>query len=44
MTDLHAPDTFLIEPLVRAALAEDLGRAGDITSALTIPADSTATG
>jgi nicotinate-nucleotide pyrophosphorylase (carboxylating) len=27
----------LIEPIVRAALAEDLGRAGDITSIATIP-------
>ncbi|HEX2761288.1 MAG TPA: nicotinate-nucleotide diphosphorylase (carboxylating), partial [Rhizomicrobium sp.] len=33
----------LIEPQVRAALEEDLGRAGDITSTLTIPADSSAT-
>lgn len=31
------PD-FLIEPAVRAALAEDLGRAGDITTNATIPA------
>jgi nicotinate-nucleotide pyrophosphorylase (carboxylating) len=31
------PD-FLIEPIVRAALLEDLGRAGDITSAACIPA------
>jgi nicotinate-nucleotide pyrophosphorylase (carboxylating) len=31
------PD-LLIEPVVRAALAEDLGRAGDITSAACIPA------
>ncbi|HEY1425245.1 MAG TPA: carboxylating nicotinate-nucleotide diphosphorylase [Caulobacteraceae bacterium] len=31
------PD-LLIEPVVRAALAEDLGRAGDITSAATIDA------
>lgn len=29
--------SLLIEPLVRAALAEDLGRAGDITTAATIP-------
>ena len=29
----------LLEPLVRAALAEDLGRAGDITSAAIIPED-----
>ncbi len=31
------PD-LLIEPIVRAALLEDLGRAGDITSAACIPA------
>jgi nicotinate-nucleotide pyrophosphorylase (carboxylating) len=34
------PD-ILIEPIVRAALAEDLGRAGDITSAACIDADAT---
>ena len=33
------PD-LLIEPIVRAALAEDLGRAGDITSAACIDADA----
>jgi nicotinate-nucleotide pyrophosphorylase (carboxylating) len=33
------PD-LLIDPIVRAALAEDLGRAGDITSAATIEPDS----
>ena len=33
----------LIEPAVRAALEEDLGRAGDITSALTIPDGAMAT-
>lgn len=33
----------LIEDAVRAALAEDLGRAGDITSNATIPIDATAT-
>jgi nicotinate-nucleotide pyrophosphorylase (carboxylating) len=33
------PD-LLIEPVVRAALAEDLGRAGDVTSAATIDADA----
>ena len=27
----------LVEPLIRAALAEDLGRAGDLTTELTIP-------
>ena len=31
------PPALLIEPAVRAALEEDLGSAGDITSALTIP-------
>ena len=30
----------IIEPIVRAALAEDLGRAGDITSSACIPADA----
>jgi nicotinate-nucleotide pyrophosphorylase (carboxylating) len=33
-----ALNPLLIEPVVRAALAEDLGRAGDITSEATIPA------
>ena len=32
----------LIEPILRAALAEDLGRAGDITSQATIPAGTQA--
>ncbi|HZU87634.1 MAG TPA: carboxylating nicotinate-nucleotide diphosphorylase [Stellaceae bacterium] len=31
---------FLLEPVVRAALLEDLGRAGDITSEAIIPADA----
>jgi len=34
------PSPLLVEPLVRHALEEDLGRAGDITSDLTIPADA----
>jgi nicotinate-nucleotide pyrophosphorylase (carboxylating) len=34
------PHALLIEPIVRRALEEDLGRAGDITSELTIPPDS----
>ncbi|MFI4975990.1 MAG: carboxylating nicotinate-nucleotide diphosphorylase [Caulobacterales bacterium] len=34
---LELPD-LLIEPVVRAALAEDLGRAGDITSMACVPA------
>jgi len=37
------PSPLLIEPQVRAALQEDLGRAGDITSDLTIPADQQVT-
>ncbi|MCH8612807.1 carboxylating nicotinate-nucleotide diphosphorylase [Arsenicicoccus dermatophilus] len=36
------PDVML-EPLVRAALLEDLGRAGDLTTDAIIPADATAT-
>lgn len=36
------PHALLIQPIVRHALEEDLGRAGDITSELTIPADQTA--
>jgi len=37
------PSPLLIEPQIRAALEEDLGRAGDITSELTIPAGQQAT-
>jgi len=36
------PPALLIEPQIRAALEEDLGRAGDITSELTIPAGKAA--
>ena len=36
------PHALLIEPVVRAALEEDLGRAGDITSELTVPAEARA--
>jgi nicotinate-nucleotide pyrophosphorylase (carboxylating) len=36
----RAPHGLLIEPIVRHALEEDLGRAGDITSDLTIPEDA----
>jgi nicotinate-nucleotide pyrophosphorylase (carboxylating) len=32
------PSPLLIEPQIRSALVEDMGRAGDITSELTIPA------
>jgi nicotinate-nucleotide pyrophosphorylase (carboxylating) len=34
------PHALLVEPIVRHALEEDLGRAGDITSELTIPAET----
>ena len=37
------PPTLLVEAIVRTALKEDLGRAGDITSQLTIPAGQQAT-
>ncbi|HLJ53363.1 MAG TPA: carboxylating nicotinate-nucleotide diphosphorylase, partial [Rhizomicrobium sp.] len=36
----RAPHRLLIEPVVRHALEEDLGRAGDITSELTIAKDA----
>jgi nicotinate-nucleotide pyrophosphorylase (carboxylating) len=38
----HPPHALLVEPIVRHALEEDLGRAGDITSELIIPADQSA--
>ena len=34
------PHALLVEPIVRHALEEDLGRAGDITSELTIPPET----
>ncbi|HRI77172.1 MAG TPA: carboxylating nicotinate-nucleotide diphosphorylase [Alphaproteobacteria bacterium] len=37
MTSVAPLSPFIIEPLVRMALAEDLGRAGDITSDSTVP-------
>jgi nicotinate-nucleotide pyrophosphorylase (carboxylating) len=37
------PSPLLVEPIVRAALVEDMGRAGDITSQLTVPEDARAT-
>ncbi len=40
---LPALPVLLVEDAVRAALKEDLGRAGDITSDATIPPDATAT-
>ncbi len=44
MTQLPTLSRPLVEEAVSRALAEDLGRAGDITSAATIPADATASG
>src|SRR3974390_1582990 len=38
----HPPHALLIEPVVRHALEEDLGRAGDITSNLTVATDTMA--
>jgi nicotinate-nucleotide pyrophosphorylase (carboxylating) len=40
---LRPPSPLLIEPAIKAALLEDMGRAGDITSELTIPAGQKAT-
>ena len=40
MIDIPPLPDVVIEPLVRLALIEDLGRAGDITTAATIPADT----
>ncbi len=37
------PHPLLVEPIVRAALEEDLGRAGDLTSELTIPPEQHST-
>ena len=37
---IAVPPDILIEPIVRAALAEDLGRAGDVTAAACIPRDA----
>src|SRR5262249_9776923 len=46
ITSLLCPDAFLspleIDAAVDRALAEDLGRAGDVTSIATIPEDTTA--
>jgi len=43
MPHLPALPRILCEPLVRAALLEDLGRAGDITTDAIVPADAVAT-
>jgi nicotinate-nucleotide pyrophosphorylase (carboxylating) len=41
--NIRPPHALLVEPVVRHALEEDLGRAGDITSELTVPPDTRAT-
>jgi nicotinate-nucleotide pyrophosphorylase (carboxylating) len=41
--DLSIPHRLIVEPIVRAALVEDLGLAGDITSNAVIPADACST-
>lgn len=38
-----SPPRVLVEPIVRAALREDLGRAGDLTTEATVPAGLTGT-
>jgi nicotinate-nucleotide pyrophosphorylase (carboxylating) len=42
--DVAEPSALLVEPLVRAALVEDLGRAGDLTTDTIVPADVRARG
>lgn len=37
-----APSLHLVEPFIRAALAEDLGRAGDVTTDFVVPAEARA--
>lgn len=44
MTELTPLPAVLIEPIVRAALIEDLGRAGDITTNAVVPADAVFSG
>lgn len=36
------PEAMLVDPIVRRAVEEDLGRAGDLTSQLVVPADKSA--
>ncbi|MBA74203.1 MAG: nicotinate-nucleotide diphosphorylase (carboxylating) [Tistrella sp.] len=40
LPDISPLPDILVEPILRAALIEDLGRAGDITSAAVIPAEA----
>ncbi|TIW85430.1 MAG: nicotinate-nucleotide diphosphorylase (carboxylating), partial [Mesorhizobium sp.] len=43
MTSFSPLPATLIEPIVRVALLEDLGRSGDLTTDAVIPYDCTAT-
>jgi len=43
VSDLRPPPPLLYEPVLEAALREDLGRAGDITTDAVVPADAPAT-
>ena len=40
MREITSLPTLLVEPIVRAALVEDLGRAGDITTAAVVPKEA----
>jgi nicotinate-nucleotide pyrophosphorylase (carboxylating) len=42
MSDFRPPPPLLYEPLVAAALREDLGRSGDVTTDAVVPADAVA--
>ena len=43
MTDFRPPPPLLYEPLLEAALREDLGRSGDVTTDAVVPAGAAAT-
>ncbi|MFH1331129.1 MAG: carboxylating nicotinate-nucleotide diphosphorylase [Actinomycetota bacterium] len=43
MNGFRQPPSLLYEPVVEAALREDLGRAGDLTTDAVVPAEATAT-
>jgi nicotinate-nucleotide pyrophosphorylase (carboxylating) len=43
MNDFRPPPPLLYEPIVEAALREDLGRSGDVTTDAVVPAGATAT-
>lgn len=43
MSNALMPSPLIYEPIVRAALLEDLGRAGDLTTDAIVPADAVAT-